>query len=42
MESVFLLEDERQCSLMNEEIVTKTGAITSEQLKRDFFGDLKG
>ncbi|SDY39687.1 hypothetical protein [Bacillus sp. 166amftsu] len=42
MGSVFLLEDERQYSLMNEEIVTKTGAITSEQLKRDFFGDLKG
>lgn len=41
-ESVFLLEDERQYSLMNEEIVTKIGAITSEQLKRDFFGDLKG
>ncbi|EMA6342828.1 hypothetical protein ACH0R4_RS05155 [Bacillus cytotoxicus] len=41
-ESIFLLEDERQYSLMNEEIVTKIGAITSEQLKNDFFGDLKG
>ncbi|PFD95620.1 hypothetical protein COE15_01130 [Bacillus cereus] len=41
-EPVFLLEDERQYSLMNEEIVTKIGAITSEQLKRDFFWDLKG
>ncbi|MBO1582590.1 hypothetical protein [Bacillus sp. XF8] len=27
---------------MNEEIVAKIGAITSEQLKNDFFGDLKG
>lgn len=41
-ESLFLLEDERQYSLMNEEIVNKIGAITSEHLKRDFFGDLKG
>ncbi|PEU18133.1 MULTISPECIES: hypothetical protein [unclassified Bacillus (in: firmicutes)] len=41
-ESIFLLEDERQYSLMNEEMVTKTGVFTSEQLKKDFFGELKG
>ncbi|MGZ9782455.1 hypothetical protein [Bacillus pseudomycoides] len=41
-DSIFLLEDEKRYSLMNEEIVTKIGAITSEQLKNDFFGDLEG